>query len=209
LEGVVEFVSVNGASLPATHTIWNSLGREARGRFEIAADLVIVDTDFGLSDLKIAAYPTFSLAFYVIGPLDLSGSIKSPLCLARQRANGGVRFDILTYADGAYAPVEPISGSVLPGALGCTTAINLGFYLFRRVLDISMDELGIANLIDRTREPPEELPFSDAFVLDFLRQEGFVRVERAFGESECPNYPECMGQPGMICDFDKAKCRQG
>jgi len=203
-------VLVNEARFQVQDSFTNGLTNEAKNTFKTDVDIKVIHTDLTVSGMDVVSPDTFSLIFYVPGTLDLLNRVNSPLCVTINWMNQGVRIGVFRYEAGRYVSFNPPFDTTMNGSLGCTGAAGLGFYLLSEVAGVDTDSLGILSLVDTSaleRMEADQLPVADDSLIEFCRSRGHAKVYVAPDESDCQNYTECIGQPGMRCDLARIKCK--
>ena len=105
----------------------------------------------------------------------------APICLVHREANeqSAEQLEVYRYKSKTYIRYYSSFDPCLNGTLGCSTAINLGFYLSYSILGVRTNNLHVLHIADRaTREQHRSMniPFDDERLVYFLRVNGFLHI---------------------------------
>lgn len=203
-------LTINGHTVPIVRYISNPLTREACERYGLESiDNDIIHTRLHSLALPAVSSTTSALIYYLPAKLDLSQPIVASVGLRLDNQKPDVTVvEAMTYDGDNYKVRYNFS---LPGEIGCTATANLGFLLLSEFREISTQRIGILTLADRDylNETGElDIPVADDSIMRFCQEHASARRMVPEADSDCPDYPECINQPGVVCNQSRARCRR-
>jgi hypothetical protein len=200
---------VEDFSLPVFRAIANPVTEIACKTYNLGrVDLDIVHTRLESLPPPLFEDNTHGLICYTTHPLSLSAPVRSSVAVRLDTiGDAGTRLQTLKRA-GPDWQTHNLTVNV-DGTLGCTAAVNLGFFLLNELQSYEGRQLGVLILLDRKAVRQllvKNPPVRDEAVMELCRKKKPERLPVRADQGDCEYYLECEDQSGIHCDFLRAKC---
>lgn len=203
-------IRINGKTLRASRYIDNSPSEETCKHLGIGgAYLDIVHAELEPLGIDIVSLHTYGLIFYSDERPDLAAHpFAAPMVVRLDSEINSKKTETQTfnYEHGKYGAQAP--AFVLPGSIGCTASINLGFYLLKTIQKAKSQTVAALFIFDQKRLSQflrDDPPAADDEILAFCRSQGAELIKTT--GRDCDHWPQCTDQPGEKCLPDRARCR--
>jgi len=133
----------------------------------------VVHTDLSTQKLDIVSPETLGLIYYFPEKLDLSNPLIADVGVRLQATPDGINVESFTYLKHQHTLISV--SFTLFGTVGCTAAVNLGFFLLEEFTGKTMKQLGLLILLDHERLSSRfklDLPVDDDAIITFCQERG-------------------------------------
>lgn len=145
----VSSVTLNGSMFPVLSMCDASMTKEAQKKYGIIVDTRRIETHIPVFEDSIFTSDVVMAAFFSIDTFDVTGNICAPVCLIEKKIGATKLLEAYSYDEHNGYSKEAKFMFMLDGFLGCTSFLNLGFYLLKVIAGIETRSIYTIYFVDK------------------------------------------------------------